>query len=74
MPLKDPCTNTAHSQNKEKKANVLNRQLQTVLSHSSPLRHGQICIEKLQWQFDKHIPDKFSCNYQVIPDISMKKA
>ena len=44
-PLKDPSTNSTSSQNKEK-ANILNRQFQSVFSQLSPLKLGQICIDR----------------------------
>ena len=67
-PLKDPNTNTTSSLNKEK-ANILNRQFQSVFSQLSPLKLGQICIDKLQLYFNQHLPDKFKCNYPQMPDI-----
>ena len=67
-PLKDPNTNTTSSLNKEK-ANILNRQFQSVFSQLSPLKLGQICIDKLQLYFNQHLPDKLKCNYSQMPDI-----
>ena len=67
-PLKDPNTNTTSSLNKEK-ANILNRQFQSVFSQLSPLKLGQICIDKLQLYFNQHLSDKFKCNYPQMPDI-----
>ena len=70
-PLKDPSTNTTSSLNKEK-ANILNRQFQSVSSQLSLLKLGQICIDKLQLYFDQHLPDKFICNYPQMPDFGIK--
>ena len=67
-PLKNPNTNTTSSLNKEK-ANILNREFQSVLSQLSPLKLGQICIDKLQLYFNQHLPDKFTCNYPQMSDI-----
>ena len=68
-PLKDPSTNTTSSLNREN-ANILNRQFQSVFSQLSPLKLGQICIDKLQLYFNQHLPDKFKCNYPQMPDIT----
>ena len=67
-PLKDPNTNTTSSLNMEK-ANIFNRQFQSVFYQLSPLKLGQICIDKLQLYFNQHLPDKFKCNYPQMPDI-----
>ena len=67
-PLKDPSTNSTSSQNKEK-ANILNRQFQSVFSQLSPLKLGQICIDKLQQYFNDNVPEKFKCNYPQMPEI-----
>ena len=54
-PLKDPSTNATFSQNKEK-ANILNRQFQSVFSQLSPLKLGKICTDKLQFYFNMTVP------------------
>ena len=71
-PLKDPSTNATFSQNKEK-ANILNRQFQSVFSQLSPLKLGQICIDKLQFYFNMNVPDKFKCNYPTMPEICINQ-
>ena len=70
--LKDPSTNATFSQNKEK-ANILNRQFQSVFSQLSPLKLGQICIDKLQLYFNMNVPDKFKCNYPTMPEMCMNQ-
>ena len=67
-PLKDPYTNTTSSLDMEK-ANILDRQFQSVFSQLSPLKLGQICIDKLQLYFNQHLPDKFKWNNPQMPDI-----
>ena len=69
-PLKDPSTSETSSLNKEK-ANILNRQFQSVFSQLSPLKLGQICIDKLQQYFNQNIPDQFKCNYPQMPEINI---
>ena len=69
-PLNDPRTNQTSSINKEK-ANILNRQFQSVFSQLSPLKLGQICTDKLQQYFNRNIPDKFKCSYPQMPDINI---
>ena len=69
-PLKDPSTSETSSINKEK-ANILNRQFQSVFSQLSPLKLGQICIDKLQQYFNQNIPDQFKCNYLQMPEINI---
>ena len=71
-PLKDPSTNTTFSQNKEK-ANILNRQFRSVFSQLSPLKLGQICIDKLQFYLNMNVPDKFKCNYPTMPEICINQ-
>ena len=67
-PLKDPYTNTTSSLDMEK-ANILDRQFQSVFSQLSPLKLGQICIDKLQLYFNQHLPDKFKWNNPQMPHI-----
>ena len=69
-PLKDPSTSETSSLNKEK-AIILNRQFQSVFSQLSPLKLGQICIDKLQQYFNQNIPDQFKCNYPQMPEINI---
>ena len=69
-PLNDPRTNQTSSINKEK-ANILNRQFQSVFSQLSPLKLGQICTDKLQQYFNRNVPDKFKCSYPQMPDINI---
>ena len=69
-PLNDPRTNQTSSINEEK-ANILNRQFQSVFSQLSPLKLGQICTDKLQQYFNRNIPDTFKCSYTQMPDINI---
>ena len=64
----DPSTNMTCSQNKDK-ANILNRQFQSVFSQLAPLKLGQICLDKLQQYFNQNIPEKFKCKYPQMPEI-----
>ena len=69
-PLMDPSTNMTCSQNKDK-ANILNRQFQSVFSQLAPLKLGQICLDKLQQYFNQNIPEKFKCKYPQMPEIDL---
>ncbi|MES9994057.1 MAG: reverse transcriptase family protein, partial [Candidatus Thiodiazotropha sp.] len=50
------------------KATILNLQFQSVFSQLSPLRLGQLCIEKVQ-DFLDNIPENFKSKYPVMPEI-----
>ena len=54
-PLKDKDSGNTFSQNKDK-ANLLNKQFQSVFSQLSPLKLSQLCIDKLQDYFSVRIP------------------
>ena len=48
------------------KANILNQQFQSVFSKLSPLRLGQLCIDKVQDSFD--VPENLKCKYSIMPN------
>ena len=48
------------------KANILNQQFQSVFSKLSPLRLGQLYIDKVQDSFDD-VPENLKCKYSIMP-------
>ena len=66
-PLKDCLTGTLKSNDREK-ADVLNRQFQSVFSGSSPLSLKQLCMQRL-----RHLNPKKFCTYPLMSDISVSK-
>ena len=69
-PLKDKDSGNTFSQNKDK-ANLLNKQFQSVFSQLSPLKLSQLCIDKLQDYFSVRIPKRFQCNYPKMHEINI---
>ena len=69
-PLKDKDSGNTFSQNKDK-ANLLNKQFQSVFSQLSPLKLSQLCIDKLQDYFSVRIPKRFQCNYPKMAEINI---
>ena len=69
-PLKDKDSGNTFSQNKDK-ANLLNKQFQSVFSQLSPLKLSQLCIDKLQDYFSVRIPKRFQCSYPKMPEINI---
>ena len=64
--LTDKTKNSLVTENKEK-ATILNKQFQSVFSQLSPLRLGQLYIEKVQEIFER-IPENLKCKYPIMPD------
>ena len=69
--LKDKSKNILVTENKEK-ATILNKQFQSVFSQLSPLRLGQLCIEKVQEIFER-IPENLKCKYPIMHDLLIDK-
>ena len=63
----DKKENTLVTENKAK-ATLLNLQFQSVFSQLSPLRLGQLCIDKIQELFE-NIPQNLKCKYPLMPEI-----
>ena len=52
------------------KATILNLQFQSGFSQLSPLRLGQLCIDKIQDLFEE-IRENVKCKYPVMPEITI---
>ena len=67
--LFDKKENTLVTENKAK-ATLLNLQFQSVFSQLSPLRLGQLCIDKIQELFE-NVPQNLKCNYPLMPEVKI---
>ena len=65
----DKKENTLVTENKAK-ATLLNLQFRSVFSQLSPLRLGQLCIDKIQELFE-NIPQNLKCKYPLMPEIKI---
>ena len=66
--LKDTTDNTLLSEN-FKKANLLNRQFQSVFTCLSRLRLGQLCIQTVQSLYEKNLPNNLQPLCPPMPEI-----
>ena len=54
-----------------KKANLLNSQFQSVFSHLSPLRLGQLCIQNIHNIFQENVPEDINPICPAMPEIKI---
>ncbi|MCG8046380.1 MAG: hypothetical protein JAY66_11960 [Candidatus Thiodiazotropha taylori] len=68
--LKDNTDGTLHSENTVK-ANLLNRQFQSVFTRLSPLRLGQLCTKAVLNLFQENLPENLPSQCPSMPEINI---